>query len=50
MAAALFLLRNGLRRVADNVELEQFTLRGLADRSPLSEITGWFRANVKALG
>lgn len=49
-AASLFLLRNGFRLVVDNVELEQFTLRVLGDRPPLSGISGWFRANTKALG
>ena len=44
-SAALFLLRNGYQLVADNSELEQFTLSVVQKRLTLDAIASWFRRN-----
>ncbi len=42
-AAALFLRRNGYQLIADNPELERFTMAVVMGRVPLTEIAAWFR-------
>lgn len=44
-AAALFLLRNGYRVVADNSEVERFTLHVVLNRPGLEIIADWFQTN-----
>lgn len=48
-AASLFLLRNGFQVVADNAELEQFTMWVASDRPALNQVSGWFQANTESL-
>lgn len=48
-AAALFLRRNGYQLIADNAELERFTMEVVMGQVPLAEIAAWFRAHSDTL-
>lgn len=49
VASALFLLRNGYRLTAGNLELERFTLAVIAERPRLGEIAAWFQKHTQAM-
>lgn len=44
-AASLFLIRNGRKMIADNRELERFTLKAADSHLELAEIEAWFGSN-----
>ena len=48
-AAALYLRRNGYQLVADNAELEHFTMAVVMGQAPLAQIVAWFRNHSETL-
>lgn len=48
-AAALFLRRNGYQFVADNAELERFTMAVVMGKTSLDQIVAWFRHHSETL-
>jgi death-on-curing protein len=46
-AAALFLRVNGLRMVAENTELEEFTLRVATNHPAISSLADWLRRKCR---
>lgn len=49
-AASLFLIRNGRRMVADNDQLERFTLQAATTHMMVDEIEAWFESKSAETG
>ena len=47
--ASLFLLRNDIQVVADNAELERFTMWIVTNRPAPADVSVWFQTNTEAL-
>ena len=49
-AAALFLFRNAIQLVANNQELERFTMWVVDQRPSVDQLSDWFRTNSAPVG